>query len=110
MIQDIEKFRPELDVEPFANLVVLNERQVEVAYSWPDDAIASAVAQARRLCGRYRGTAGIRRNKTLCLDVMVRIAGIDGILTLWRVYAVGHIKRVDVSHSERVATDRWREW
>src|SRR6266550_1639732 len=110
MIQNIEKFRTELDVESFADLVVLNEREVEVAYARPNDAITSAITQSRRLCRRYRGTAGIRRNKTLCLDVMVRIAGIDRILTLRRVYAVGHIERVDVSHSERIATNRWREW
>src|SRR3989442_11287660 len=92
MVENVEEFRPELEVKSFADLGVLNQRQVEVANARPDYTVASGIAQPRSLCRWHRGAPRIRSDKTLRLDVVVGIAGVNRILARWRVYAIGHVE------------------
>jgi len=72
MIQDIEEFRPELNIEVLRNTrntIVLEKGKIEIREARTNQTIAARVSQSRGWSGKC---------KAFCLDVMHWIAGMDG--------------------------------
>src|ERR1700686_2210312 len=88
-IQDIEELRPKLHVETLRDpldVVVLEQRKIEVDESWPDHRVAAGIAKKVRAGARYprewraqRGDSGSGHRKTEAveLNVVVGVPGID---------------------------------
>ena len=69
MIQQIEEFRPKLNVEVLRNTIVLEKGKIEIREARTNQTIAARVSQSRGRSGK---------GKAFCIDVMHRIAGMDG--------------------------------
>ena len=81
-------------------MIVLYERKIEVREARPDQAVAARVSDSRSRSGK---------REALCLDVMQRIAGIDGRLATWPEYPVREIKRIRGLQTERIPSDLRRK-
>ena len=71
MIEHVEEFRSELNVEALRNLldlIVFEQRKIKVPKAGTDQAVSAPISHSRR---------GGRKRETLCLDVIHRVAGID---------------------------------
>ena len=91
MIQYVEQFRPELDIEFLVvNVIVFEDRQVEISEAGSDRDIPSAIAQS---CG------WLRRGETLRFDVVNRVAGIHGIIAPGQLQAVREVEGRGIIHS-----------
>ncbi len=101
MIKNIEQFGPKLHIKrvgDFLDVIVLEERKIEIHQSRADDRVAAQIPAKRN---------GIRHGETLRLDVVRGIAGVDKRATTRTGNQIRHIDvRVGTLHTQGVFTPR----
>lgn len=115
MIEYVEEFRAELQIEALLEVIILDERKVEVLKSGADHFVSASIPEkvltAAHLCRKWSAFRSDRR----CRDRKSKATGVDVVGYAARVregapwYTIRHIVRRRASFSEGVSPDEWRE-